>query len=136
MTAAPTETTWSRVTPADGTVALVTQRCAECGQIAFPPTAERCPRCWSTSLSTEDGSASGSVYSYTIVRRSFPGRETPYVVGLIDLDDGLRVMAAVGAERLTDIAVGTRVTAYPAASERPGLPATAYEFRPAPERQA
>jgi uncharacterized OB-fold protein len=76
------------------------------------------------------------VYSYTIVRRSFPGRETPYLVGLIDLDDGLRVLASVSADRLSDIAVGTRVTAYPATTEQRGLPATAYEFRPAPERQA
>jgi uncharacterized OB-fold protein len=123
-----TEQAWSQSSGADDPVSLVVQRCNECAQILFPPTAERCSRCWSADLAVEQSPAAGSVYSYTVVRRSFPGRETPYIVGLVDLDGGLRVMATIAADE-SQLVVGGRVAGYPGA-ERPGMPATAYEFRP------
>lgn len=120
---------WSQFSGRGDTVNLVVQRCTQCDRITFPPTAERCPRCWSTELGLDENSAEGTLYSYTVVRRSFPGRDVPYVVGLVDLDDGLRVMATIAADE-SQVTVGTRVVAHPAA-ERPDMPATAYEFRPA-----
>jgi uncharacterized OB-fold protein len=123
-----TEQAWSQGSATDDTVSLVVQHCNQCGRTVFPPTAERCPQCWSPELAAEQTSGNGSVYSYTVVRRSFPGRDVPYIVGLVDLDGGLRVMATIAADE-SRVAVGTRVVAQ-AGSERPGMPATAYEFRP------
>ena len=34
---------------------------------------------------------SGSLYSYCIVHRSFPGIEVPYVSAIVDLDDGTAI---------------------------------------------
>jgi uncharacterized OB-fold protein len=124
-----TDQSWSRTSAEDGTVNLVVQRCTNCDQVVFPPTAERCSRCWSAELTVDETPGAGSVYSYTVVRRSFPGLETPYVVGLVDLDGGLRVMTTITADD-SQLAVGARVVAA-AAAERAGMPATAYQFRPA-----
>ena len=34
---------------------------------------------------------SGKLYSYSIVHRSFPGIEVPYVSAIVDLDDGTAI---------------------------------------------
>ena len=33
----------------------------------------------------------GKLYSYSIVHRSFPGIEVPYVSAIVDLDDGTAI---------------------------------------------
>lgn len=124
---AVTEQGWSQDSGTGDTVNLLVQRCTKCDQLLFPPTAERCSRCWSSDLTVEECAATGSVYSYTVVRRSFPGLETPYIVGLIDLDGGLRIMARVAADE-SQLAVGGRVVAQ-AGAVHPGMPAMTYQFR-------
>ena len=34
---------------------------------------------------------SGKLYSYSIVHRSFPGIEVPYISAIVDLDDGTAI---------------------------------------------
>jgi uncharacterized OB-fold protein len=33
----------------------------------------------------------GKLYSFTVVHRSFPGVRTPFVMAIVDLDDGLAI---------------------------------------------
>ena len=76
---------------------LTYQTCADCGTIVFHPR-RHCTHCLSTDLRWHDSAGQGTVYSCTVVRQHgqpyFRGR-LPYTVGLIDLDEGFRLMAEI-----------------------------------------
>jgi uncharacterized protein len=78
------------------------QRCGGCGAAVHPPRPV-CPVDGSRALAWEASAGEGTVYSATVVHRR-DGR-TPLC--LVDLDEGIRVMAA-GAP-----AIGARVTLRP-----------------------
>jgi uncharacterized protein len=74
------------------------QRCRRCGA-RFVPARTLCPVDGSTELEWELSAGAGVVYSATVTR----GRDGDRAVCLVDLDEGVRVMAA-GAPP-----IGTRV---------------------------
>src|SRR5690242_5247897 len=71
-----------------------------------------CPVCWSDRLEWIDSSGAGTVASFSIVHRAptapFKAR-TPYVVALIDLDDGPRMFANIVGDDAREVAIGERV---------------------------
>ncbi len=76
------------------------QRCPDCGRHVFYPRAI-CPVCMSDRLEWVTASGSGVVYSFTIVHRAAPAGfadDVPYAVGLVDLDEGVRMMARLDIE--------------------------------------
>ncbi len=90
---------------------LVLQRCASCSQFWFYPRA-RCPHCWSPDFTWEEVSGLGTVYSFTVIRRAPTPAFTPavpYVVALIDLDEGPRVMSNVLGLDVADVRIDLRV---------------------------
>jgi hypothetical protein len=91
---------------------LVLRECADCGQRHFPPRFA-CPRCWSARLRWIEASGTGRVYTFTVMHRApAPAWQprTPYVVALVDLAEGPRMMAnIVGADAL-GVAIGEQVT--------------------------
>jgi uncharacterized OB-fold protein len=90
---------------------LVLRRCRSCGKTHFMPR-YLCPVCWSDDLEWIEASGKGTVHSFTIVRRAsspaFAGR-TPYVVALIDLAEGPRMMTNIVGEGALDVEIGDRV---------------------------
>ncbi len=91
---------------------LVLQWCDACARPVHYPR-EACPRCLGDRLTWRAASGNGTVYSATLVHRA-PSAElrarVPYVVALVDLDEGARLVTnVVGADALT-VAVGDRVT--------------------------
>ncbi len=76
---------------------LTFQRCRDCGRAQFYPRAI-CSHCQSAQLRVEVSAGKGRVYSFTVVCRApsaaFKPR-VPYVLALIDLDEGFRMMANV-----------------------------------------
>jgi uncharacterized OB-fold protein len=89
---------------------LVIQHCADCGLAVFYPRAI-CPYCGSDRLHWVDASGRGTVYSYTIVHRAPVGftDAVPYVVALIDLEEGVRLMSNVVDCTPSDVQIGERV---------------------------
>jgi uncharacterized OB-fold protein len=92
---------------------LVIQRCRRCG------TLQHYPRPWCTTCLHEDldwveSPGRGTVYSFTVVRRTahpaFAAR-VPYVYALVDLDEGPRFTTNVVGCPVDDVAVGMRVRA-------------------------
>lgn len=77
--------------------AMEVQRCDDCSSFVFYPR-NLCPACGSRNLRWKPVSGRGSIYSLTIVHRApgpaFKG-ETPYVVALIELEEGCRMMSTV-----------------------------------------
>lgn len=75
------------------------QRCAECTRFQFYPRCI-CSHCHSARLEWHAVSGRGVLASYTVVQRGISAAyPAPYVVALIDLAEGPRMMSSViGAE--------------------------------------
>ncbi len=76
---------------------LLCQRCGACGAVVFPARIA-CPVCGSDDVPWEESSGNGTVYSFTVVRQSrhpYFGSRTPYVLALIDVEPGFRMMSNV-----------------------------------------
>ena len=66
---------------------LSAQQCNACDAI-FLDNRISCSRCFElNNFSTIRLSDTGSLYSYSIVHRSFPGIEVPYISAIVDLDN-------------------------------------------------
>lgn len=91
---------------------LLLRRCATCGHTHFPPR-HVCPRCWSGRLDAIAASGLATVHTFTIMRRA-PAPEfaaaLPYVVALVDLDEGPRMMANIVGDDAMAVTIGERVT--------------------------
>ena len=74
--------------PESGEPHLEGQRCRECGAI-FLGSRVACSSCGGRKgFEPVRLSDQGTLYVYSIVHRSFPGIETPYVSAVVDLDGG------------------------------------------------
>jgi len=76
---------------------LLIQRCADCATYQFYPRL-MCTACTGRSLEWVRASGHGRVRSFTIVRRAVAeayAAEVPYVVALIELDEGPTMMSNV-----------------------------------------
>ena len=90
---------------------LTYQVCRACGQVVFHPR-RHCTCCTSGDLEWRDSAGAGTVYTFTVIRRSghpFFREKIPYIVGLIDLDEGFRMLAEIAADPET-LHVDDRVT--------------------------
>ena len=79
--------------------AMALPLCGDCGRFHFYPR-PICPECWSDDLAWRAVGGKGTVWSYTIVRFAHGAHEgwktrTPYVVALIALEEGVRMMSNV-----------------------------------------
>jgi len=90
---------------------LLLKRCTACGKHHFPPR-YLCPSCWSDALEWATSEGKGVVYSFTVMHRApMPAfaKRVPYVVALIDLEDGPRMMANIVGDDALRTEVGDRV---------------------------
>ena len=77
--------------PADGEPFLAGQRCAACGAV-YLGTRRACARCAAPGPFAEIPLARrGALYVWSIVHQSAPGVPVPYVVGIVDLPEGVSV---------------------------------------------
>ena len=78
----------------DGTAEgeLRLQRCRTCHDTYFPPQ-PFCPRCGSDDVEVVRASGHGFLSSYVITHRAAPGFEAPYVIAVVELDEGPRVLS-------------------------------------------
>lgn len=79
------------------------QRCNECQRGYFYPR-PFCPRpgCHSRNVEWITASGRGRLYSYVIAHRGHPAFEAPYVIAVVELDEGGRLMTnIVGLESPT-----------------------------------
>lgn len=90
---------------------LLIQRCNECGYLQHPPW-PACSSCRSLSLHPQPMSGAGELYSYTVVHApTIQPFEPPYVVALVALDEGPRVVAGLIGIEPEDVEIGTRLQA-------------------------
>jgi 3-oxo-4,17-pregnadiene-20-carboxyl-CoA hydratase alpha subunit len=69
------------------------QRCGGCGRLRHPP-GPMCPECGEAKPEFVVASGLGEVYSYVVHHHPpVPGRSVPFVVALVELDEGVRMLA-------------------------------------------
>jgi uncharacterized OB-fold protein len=82
------------IDPADGREKLSGSRCAGCGSLAFPPL-PICSRCGSQDVAPAPLSERGTLYTYSVLHVGARGWPAPYVLGYVDLPEGVRVFSHI-----------------------------------------
>jgi uncharacterized OB-fold protein len=91
---------------------LLIQRCTSCGALRHPPR-PMCPQCRSLAWETIESAGRGTVYSCVIPHHPpSPGFEGPYVVALVDLDEGTRIVTNIVGVAPDAVTVGMRVQVH------------------------
>jgi uncharacterized OB-fold protein len=88
---------------------LVLPRCEKCGEHFFPP--ERlCPACGSARWDYVESAGSGTVTACTVVYRApSPDFEVPYVVAVVELDEGCALLTNLVLQDPESASIGMRV---------------------------
>jgi hypothetical protein len=109
------------------------QRCTDCRTLRVPPR-PMCGKCQSLSWDYVVSSGRGAVYSYIMPQYPpLPFLQYPYVVALIELDEGVRIVSNLCDIEPEAIAVGMPVEVFYETFE--ALPSgdelVLHQFRPA-----
>ncbi|WP_372496943.1 bifunctional MaoC family dehydratase N-terminal/OB-fold nucleic acid binding domain-containing protein [Pseudonocardia humida] len=85
------------------------QRCGGCGALRHPP-GPMCPRCGATRPGYVVASGRGEVYSFVVHHHPpLPGRRAPFVVALVELEEGVRVLGELRGVEPGAVRVGLPV---------------------------
>ena len=108
---------------------LLIRHCNACGRSHFYPR-HSCPHCWSDNCEWRPSSGRGRIYSYTVIHHNdvLPFKERlPYIVALIDLEEGVRVTTNIveGTPEVMHVGMPVEVV-YEHVSDEVTLP----QFRP------
>ncbi len=90
---------------------LLVQVCNHCESMIHYPR-RWCPKCWSTDLAHTEMSGCGEVLTFSVVYQG-PAEafsaDTPYVVAIIKLKEGLSLLSNIVGSDALDVAIGDRV---------------------------
>jgi uncharacterized protein len=77
---------------------LQLQRCADCDEAYFPPQ-PTCPRCGGGAVTSFVAGGAATLYSFVVSHLAPPGFTPPYVLGVVELEEGPRLLSpVVGAD--------------------------------------
>ena len=140
MSAVDQETTRASFRPGDleigpnGAGHLVGSRCGAC-EAHYYPRREVCARCTSENMESVALSTTGTLYTYTVIHQSTPDFTVPYVLGYVDLPEGVRVLGQVVLDEQADVRIGMllAMSVEPFGEDDTGNPVYGYRFREARE---
>ena len=123
---------------ADGEPQLVGSRCTDCRTVYFPQTSFcRNPQCHAKQVERFLLPARGTLHSFTIQRYQPPplfriDDWSPYAIGLVDLGEGLQVMAMLTGIALDEVHIGMalRLILEPLYTDAERGPVLTYKFAP------
>jgi len=88
---------------------LLIQRCASCQTLRHPP-APVCAKCHSFDWDTVESSGKGELYSFVVMHYpEVPPFDYPNPIGLIELDEGVRLTAGLVGVEPGELKIGQRV---------------------------
>lgn len=89
---------------------LMASRCTICGRLYFPKRKQVCVACHGRECEDVKLSGNGRILSWTVIRAAPNGFEAPYVIGVVELDEGIMFTAPLAAQP-EDVQIGQRVRA-------------------------
>lgn len=94
--------------------------CRTCGAVALPPRSI-CISCFDSEMEWKNFEGAGKLAAFTAIVAAPPrmakegfGRDNPYVVGVVELDEGVRIVAritGVDPKKPEEIRIGTPLKA-------------------------
>ena len=85
------------------------QRCQQCATYVFIPQSF-CRACRSTDLRWVQSAGRGAIVTFTVVwRPQTPAFEVPYVVAVVELDEGWEMLTNIVGGSTNDVAIGAPV---------------------------
>jgi uncharacterized OB-fold protein len=75
---------------------LEAAKCTKCGKVHYPPRLI-CNECRGREFETEELPRDGKLVTYTVIHVAPPGLsdETPFAVGVVELENGVRLMSQI-----------------------------------------
>jgi uncharacterized protein len=87
------------------------QRCEGCGRLRHPP-GPRCPACGAAKPGYQVAAGTGEVYSYLVHHHPpVPGKQVPFVVALVTLTEGVRMVGELLGVPPDQVRIGLPVRA-------------------------
>ena len=83
---------------------LLVKTCKACGKLHYYPRTI-CPHCLSSDTDWVKASGKGTIYTYSVMRRT----ETPYVIAYVTLEEGVTMLSNIVECDVDDVAVGQTV---------------------------
>jgi uncharacterized OB-fold protein len=114
---------------------LSIQRCTGCGAHRHYPR-ELCDKCYSMEFEWVTTSGRGTLHSWTVAHHAFHAGfadELPYIVAIVDLEEGVRAMGRLRNVPAREIRIGLPVQ-FVAEEREDGV--TLPAFIPAPDQAA
>lgn len=113
---------------------LIGTECLKCGMKFIGPR-KICPNCGSRELRDVKLSKTGKIYSYTVIRIPPTERvyDKPYVMAIVELDDGCKLTAEIVDCRPEEVKIGMPVEAVfrkIGEENEAGVIYYGYKFRP------
>jgi uncharacterized OB-fold protein len=106
---------------------LLIQHCEDCGVLRHPPR-PMCPNCNSLDWDTIEAAGRGTVHSFVMPQHPpDPFIEPPFVVALIDLDEGPRLVSNLRDVEIDAVSIGMAVEVF---YERFDGDVVLHQFRP------
>lgn len=91
---------------------LLIQRCTACDTLRHPPR-PMCPRCTGLEWDTIEASGRGTVFSFVMPHHPpYPWFEYPYIVVLVDLAEGVRLVSNLCGVAPDDVTIGMPVEVF------------------------
>jgi uncharacterized OB-fold protein len=86
------------------------QRCQACTKAVFYPRAI-CPHCHSDQLEWIVASGKGTIYTYTVAHQAYGtfADDVPFVVALVELEEGVRMMSRIVDAPRESVTIGAAV---------------------------
>jgi uncharacterized OB-fold protein len=81
---------------------LIGSRCTNCSTIVFPPV-EVCPVCTTGDSVPAPLSREGKLYSFSVVHVAPKGWQAPYIIGYVDLPEGVRIFSHVAVSNVSEL---------------------------------
>ena len=83
---------------------LLVKTCKACGKLHYYPRTI-CPHCLSSGTDWVEASGKGTIYTYSVMRRT----ETPYVIAYVTLEEGVTMLSNIVECDVDGVAVGQTV---------------------------
>jgi len=93
---------------------LMGTKCKKCGEVYFPPRAD-CTKCMSNEMEWRNYSGKGKLVTFTTIHAAPTGFDdiAPYTIGVIDLQEGGRLLAWIEGIKPEELKIGMALTAVP-----------------------
>lgn len=117
-------------------LALTGGRCLACQKVFFPPKPV-CPACFNSEKQEVPLSKRGKLHAFALSHMGPPGIPKPYVIGFVDLPEGIRLFSLITQcepwDKVLRMDMEMEMVFETIRRDEEGNEIVGYKFRPVPE---